>query len=67
MILVLSTHGVLPSGTARILAKNADAIHDYGTLTLFVSAIFAGALITAMTWSSKGRIRRPLRVDVHSR
>jgi formate/nitrite transporter FocA (FNT family) len=55
IILLLTTHGVLPSGTAESLAKNAAAIHAHGKLTLFVSAIFAGALITAMTWFVEGQ------------
>jgi formate/nitrite transporter FocA (FNT family) len=64
IILLLSTHGVLPSGTAQALAKRADAIHDQGTLTLFVSAIFAGALITAMTWFVEGQESMLVRVVV---
>jgi formate/nitrite transporter FocA (FNT family) len=64
MILILSTHRVLPGGTAQTLAKNADAIHAHSTLTLFVSAIFAGALITAMTWFVEGQQSMLVRVLV---
>ena len=64
IILILSTHRVLPNGTARSLARNADAIHSHGTLTLFVSAIFAGALITAMTWFVEGQTSMLVRVVV---
>ena len=64
MILILTTHRVLPPGTATVLAKNGDAIHSHGTLTLFVSAIFAGALITAMTWFVEGQESMLVRVVV---
>ena len=64
MILLLTTHRVLPSGTASALVKTADAIHDRGTLALFVSAIFAGALITAMTWFVEGQESMLVRVVV---
>jgi formate/nitrite transporter FocA (FNT family) len=64
MILLLTTHRVLPRGTASALVQNADAIHDRGTLTLFVSAVFAGALITAMTWFVEGQESMLVRVVV---
>lgn len=64
MILLLSTHRVLPNGTAHTFARNADAIHGHGTLALFVSAIFAGALITAMTWFVEGQASMLVRVVV---
>ncbi len=64
MILLLTTQGVLPSGTGEALARNAEAIHSHGTLTLFVSAIFAGALITAMTWFVEGQQSMLVRVVV---
>jgi formate/nitrite transporter FocA (FNT family) len=64
MILLLTTHRVLPSGTAGTLVKNAEAIHAHGTLTLFVSAVFAGALITAMTWFVEGQESMVVRVVV---
>ena len=64
IILLLSTHGVLPSGTAGSLASNADAIQAHGTLSLFVSAIFAGALVTAMTWLVEGQASMLVRVVV---
>jgi formate/nitrite transporter FocA (FNT family) len=64
MILLLTTHRVLPSGTAVALVKNADAIHQHGTLTLFVSATFAGALITAMTWFVEGQQSMLVRVVI---
>jgi formate/nitrite transporter FocA (FNT family) len=64
IILLLSTHAVLPSGTADSLVRNADAIHAHGTLSLFVSAIFAGALVTAMTWFVEGQASMLVRVVV---
>jgi formate/nitrite transporter FocA (FNT family) len=64
MILFLSTQGVLPAGTGRTIARNADTIHAHGTLSLFVSAIFAGALITAMTWFVEGQESMLVRVVV---
>jgi formate/nitrite transporter FocA (FNT family) len=64
IILILSTHGVLPSGTAPTLAQSADTIHAHGALTLFVSAIFAGALVTAMTWFVEGQRSMLVRVAV---
>jgi formate-nitrite transporter family protein len=64
MILLLTTHGVLPHGTSEALAHNAEAIHARGTLPLFVSAIFAGALITAMTWFVEGQESMLVRVVV---
>jgi formate/nitrite transporter FocA (FNT family) len=64
MILFLSTRHVLPSGTGKTLAENADTIHAHGTLALFVSAIFAGALITAMTWFVEGQESMIVRVVV---
>ena len=64
IILILSTHQVLPSGTGQTIAENADTIHAHGTLTLFVSAIFAGALITAMTWFVEGQESMLVRIVV---
>ena len=64
MILLLSTHGVLPTGTAQTFARNADKLHAHGSLTLFISAIFAGALITAMTWFVEGQESMLVRVVV---
>ena len=64
MILLLSTHHVLPDGTGHALVRNAELIHAHGTLPLFVSAIFAGALITAMTWFVEGQDTMLVRVVV---
>jgi formate/nitrite transporter FocA (FNT family) len=64
IILLLTTHKVLPMGTAKTLAENADRLHAHSTLTLFVSAIFAGALMTAMTWFVEGQESMLVRVVV---
>jgi formate/nitrite transporter FocA (FNT family) len=64
IILLLSTHHVLPSGTGKTLAENADTIHAHSALSLFVSAIFAGALITAMTWFVEGQVSMLVRIVV---
>jgi formate-nitrite transporter family protein len=64
IILILSTHEVLPSGTAKTLAEYADRMHAHGTLALFTSAIFAGALITAMTWFVEGQKSMLVRIVV---
>ncbi|HEU5404850.1 MAG TPA: formate/nitrite transporter family protein, partial [Gaiellaceae bacterium] len=42
----------------------ADELHAHGTLALFVSAIFAGALVTAMTWFVEGQESMLVRVVV---
>jgi formate-nitrite transporter family protein len=45
----------LPFGTGLALEKVAYTIHANGVLALFMSAVFAGALITAMTWFIEGQ------------
>jgi formate/nitrite transporter FocA (FNT family) len=55
IILILTTHSVLPFGTGLALEKVAYTIHANGVLALFMSAVFAGALITAMTWFIEGQ------------
>jgi formate-nitrite transporter family protein len=52
--IIVTVHGVLPEGTGTPIVNAAYKIHANHTLTLFVSAIFAGALITAMTWFVEG-------------
>jgi formate/nitrite transporter FocA (FNT family) len=54
LILVVTTHGVLPAGagkTMRTVALHADG---YDISTAFASAIVGGALITLMTWLIEG-------------
>jgi formate/nitrite transporter FocA (FNT family) len=50
MILIVTVHSTLPFGTGAAVKTVAETIHSNGFLALFMSAIFAGALITAMTW-----------------
>ena len=50
----MTSHGVLRGGSARPLLELADHITDYATLTSFLSAVIAGALMTLMTWFVEG-------------
>src|SRR5581483_10488195 len=50
MALLLTVHGVLPEGAGHAISESSERLHANHVLTLFVSAVFAGALITAMTW-----------------
>ena len=62
--LIVTVHGVLPGGTGRALVDVAQKIHANGTLSLFASAVFAGALITAMTWFVEGHDSVGIRLTV---
>ena len=64
MILLLSTHSVLPYGSGATLVHTAAIVHANGVLALFVSAVFAGALITALTWFVEGQQSMLVRVVV---
>jgi formate-nitrite transporter family protein len=64
IILILTTHSVLPNHTAESMRNIAEHIHANHTLPLFMSAIFAGALITAMTWFVEGQESMIVRVVV---
>jgi formate/nitrite transporter FocA (FNT family) len=55
---------VLPVGSGRVLTDVAQKIHANGTLALFMSAVFAGALITAMTWFVEGHDSVGIRLTV---
>jgi formate/nitrite transporter FocA (FNT family) len=55
VVLLLTVHSVLPYGTGTPLIHTTQSIHANGVLALFVSAVFAGALITAMTWFVEGQ------------
>lgn len=55
MILIVTTHSTLPYGTGETIVDTAQTIHANGVLALFTSAVFAGALITAMTWFVEGQ------------
>ncbi|HEY6016185.1 MAG TPA: formate/nitrite transporter family protein [Gaiellaceae bacterium] len=64
IVVFLTVHGVLPHGTATPILDAAAKIHEKSVLTLFVSAIFAGALITAMTWFVEGNEQMGVRLSV---
>lgn len=64
IIFILSTHSVLPYGTGKSIEELAQTIHANGVLALFMSAVFAGALITAMTWFVEGQNSMLVRVVV---
>jgi len=62
MAVILTVHGVLPFGTGKTLVDMAGYTSGRSWLTLFVSAVFAGALITAMTWFVEGQDAMGIRV-----
>ena len=64
IILIVTTHSVLPYGTGKALQDVAATTHANGKLALFMSAIFAGALITAMTWFVEGQATMMPRIVV---
>lgn len=61
---LLSIHSVLPYGTGSSVQSLAETIYANGTLARFISAIFAGALITAMTWFIEGQRSMGIRVTI---
>ena len=64
MLVLLSVHSVLPYGAGATAVETAAKVHANGVLALFVSAIFAGALLTAMTWFVEGQTSMLARVVV---
>jgi formate-nitrite transporter family protein len=64
IILFVSAHSVLPFGTGATMVDLAGTIHANGVLALFLSAVFAGALITAMTWFVEGQTSMLVRAVV---
>jgi len=54
LILVLSSHGVLPHGAGGVLSNLATDLNDRTWTTKLLSAIAAGAIITLMTWIVEG-------------
>jgi formate-nitrite transporter family protein len=54
LVVILSSHAVLPNGSDRPLVSLAQHIVDRSTLTSFLSALVAGALMTLMTWFVEG-------------
>ena len=53
--LIVTVHSTLPFGTGAATSDLAETIHANGFLALFMNAILAGALITAMTWFIEGQ------------
>jgi formate-nitrite transporter family protein len=64
LALILTVHGVLPEGSGRAVVEVGQKIHANHPLALFMSALFAGALITAMTWYVEGQESMGVRVTV---
>jgi formate/nitrite transporter FocA (FNT family) len=64
MILIATTHGVLPEGAGTPIKDVAQKLHANHTLALFLSAVFAGALITAMTWFVEGSDSMGVRITI---
>jgi formate/nitrite transporter FocA (FNT family) len=64
MAFLLSVHSVTPFGTGGAVKTLAETIYANGTLARFVSAMFAGALITAMTWFVEGQRSIGVRMTV---
>ena len=58
LILVLSSQGVLPPGSGRVLSDLATRLDDRDAASMILSAIAAGALITLMTWIVEGLSER---------
>ena len=54
LILIATTHGVLPAGAGPGLAATAMHFDHLDASTAFASAIAGGALITLMTWLVEG-------------
>jgi formate-nitrite transporter family protein len=61
---VLTVHGVLPHGSGQAVVDAAAKIHGKETIALFASAVFAGALMTSMTWFVEGQASVGVRVTV---
>jgi formate/nitrite transporter FocA (FNT family) len=64
IVLLLTVHGVLPTGTGTSLVEVSSTLHRNHVLALFVSALFAGALMTAMTWFVEGQAAMMVRIVI---
>jgi formate-nitrite transporter family protein len=62
--IILSVHSVLPFGSGAAARRTAETVYANGWLALFLSAVFAGALITAMTWFVEGQTSSGVRIAV---
>jgi formate/nitrite transporter FocA (FNT family) len=54
LVLVVTTHGVLPEGTGDALNGVVEKLDENGVAAAFMSAVAGGALITLMTWIVEG-------------
>jgi formate-nitrite transporter family protein len=54
VLLIVTSHGVLPEGTGQALVGVARGLDDNSLGTAFLSAVAAGAVITMMTWLIEG-------------
>ena len=54
LVLVVSSKGVLPEGTAPALVDIAEHHDELSLWSAFLSAVTGGALITVMTWMVEG-------------
>jgi formate-nitrite transporter family protein len=54
LILILTSHGVTRSGIKEPLVQITDHITGFSTMSSFLSAVVAGALMTVMTWFVEG-------------
>ncbi|MFL5970588.1 MAG: formate/nitrite transporter family protein [Gaiellaceae bacterium] len=54
LTIILTSEGVLPHGADEPLVALAEHVVGYSTLTSFLSAMVAGALMTLMTWFVEG-------------
>lgn len=54
LILIVSSEGVLPEGTAEPIRETALTLDERDVAAAFLSAVAAGALITLMTWLVEG-------------
>lgn len=64
MILIVTTHGVMPHGTGKAVSDAANSFDRNNFLAAFMSAIAAGALITLMTWMVEGQRSMGVRITV---
>jgi formate/nitrite transporter FocA (FNT family) len=64
LIVILSSHGVLPLGTGKPIVEAAATVDARGWVASFLSAVAAGALITMMTWFVEGQDSMGVRVAV---
>jgi formate-nitrite transporter family protein len=54
LAIILTSEGVLRTGADKPLVELAEHVTGYSTLTSFLSAVVAGALMTLMTWFVEG-------------